>query len=99
MKTNEDDNLYGTMEKVSEQSSARRRIAAFMDNKSRGERAPKKKNSFFDERSRNVYENKQKHDNMPDEKSKFTAKLKPILAEIADLEGQFTLQMRFRNLF
>jgi len=46
-----------------------------------------------------VYENKQKHDNMPDEKSKFTAKLKPILAEIADLEGQFTLQMRFRNLF
>ena len=58
LKTNEDDNLYGTMEKVSEQSSARRRIAAFVDNKSRGERAPKKKNSFFDERSHYMYENK-----------------------------------------
>jgi hypothetical protein len=50
---------------------------------------PQIKMLICDERSRNVYENKENYDKMPDEMSDIYGKVKPILQKIADLKGQF----------
>jgi hypothetical protein len=50
---------------------------------------PIKKMLLNYDRSRNVHENKQNHDKMPDEKSDIYCKVRRILQKTAHLEGQF----------
>jgi len=50
-----------------------------------------KKMLIYDERSRNLYENKQNHDKMPDEMSDIYVEMTRILQRIAGWEGQFAV--------
>jgi hypothetical protein len=55
------------------------------------DRPGKKKMLIYCVRSRNVYENKENIDKMPDQKSDILGKVKPVLQKISHLEGQFVL--------
>ncbi|MGD0223785.1 MAG: hypothetical protein ABSF71_15755 [Terriglobia bacterium] len=54
---------------------------------------------MYDVRSRNVYENKQNNDKIPDEKSDIYGKVTRILQKIAHLEGQFATNGAFATCF
>src|SRR5271157_1189080 len=58
-----------------------------------------KKDVINDERSWNVYENKQNYDKMPDTKADISTQLKPFLQNISGLEGRFGLNPDFSAVF